>query len=270
MDNEQNKGQQTTEEPVTVESPIQSTEEHLTNNQTNTTVPNNNRSLLLKLQPYLIPLAIIFGFALVAVALYASGQTVSGLHLENRKLADGNSFAGSESVRREESALVYGNPKAKTTIVEFSDFECPYCSRLHPVLQQIVDESDGKINWEYRHLPLSIHAHAADAALVGECVGEIDSNDLFWEYANEVFSATDTRTLELYKTIATSLGVDQNDLEDCIDSSEVRDRIQADVDVAQGLGGSGTPFSIVILPDGTQRPVQGALPYEYWQNVIVP
>lgn len=49
---------------------------------------------------------------------------------------------------------LYGSPRADITIVEFSDVECPFCARVHPTIERLVDESDGQINWEYRHLPL--------------------------------------------------------------------------------------------------------------------
>lgn len=78
--------------------------------------------------------------------------------------------------------------KAQVTIIEYSDFECTYCSRFHPTLKKIVSESNGNIAWVYRHFPLvQIHQNAMERAVASECVAKIKGNDAFWKYADLLF-----------------------------------------------------------------------------------
>ncbi|MFA6355226.1 MAG: thioredoxin domain-containing protein [Candidatus Paceibacterota bacterium] len=84
---------------------------------------------------------------------------------------------------------VKGDPKtAQITIIEYSDFECPFCARFHPVLERIVSESNGSIAWVYRQFPLTqIHKNAMDRAIASECVAKLKGNDAFWKYADLLF-----------------------------------------------------------------------------------
>jgi len=85
---------------------------------------------------------------------------------------------------------VFGNKEAPISIVEFSDFQCPFCARLHPVLEQVIERNED-VKWIYRHLPLSsIHPEAAPSAIASECIAELAGNDAFWSFANSLFEVT--------------------------------------------------------------------------------
>jgi len=78
--------------------------------------------------------------------------------------------------------------KAQVTIIEYSDFECPFCARFHPILEKIVSESNGNVAWVYRNFPLvQIHQHAMERAIAAECVAKIKGNNAFWKYADLLF-----------------------------------------------------------------------------------
>lgn len=84
--------------------------------------------------------------------------------------------------------FIRGTSDASLTVVEYSDFECPFCSRHHPTLDRLVSE-DSDVRWVYRHFPLaSIHPQATAAALAGECVAEQAGNDGFWYFADFIFA----------------------------------------------------------------------------------
>ncbi len=85
---------------------------------------------------------------------------------------------------------IFGNPDALITIVEYSDFECPYCKQFHPVLKQVVQESNGSVRWVYRHYPL--HQHSFEKLVAANCVAQIKGNDAFWKYGDLLFGLLKT------------------------------------------------------------------------------
>ncbi len=93
-------------------------------------------------------------------------------------------------VASEEGDHVLGNPNAKVTIIEYSDYECPFCKQFHPTLERIVKESEGNIKWIYRHYPL--HQNSVERLVAAECVGEIKGDDAFWKYSDLLFGLLKT------------------------------------------------------------------------------
>ena len=216
--------------------------------------------------------SIFCGFALIAVAIFFSDA--SAIQPLAAQIGNGPAERAERAItlspKRDDENLrrLYGNPDAETTIVEFSDYECPYCARVHPTLKLVVDESDGKVNWEYRHLPLSIHATAKPAAIAAECVADLAGNDAFWQYS-EVLLANQRGMTDIFlESKAVILGVDVTAYRSCITSDEIVNRVQTDMQVASELGGNGTPFNVVEFADGTTKVASGALPYENWAQVL--
>lgn len=87
-----------------------------------------------------------------------------------------------------ESDHVRGKKDARISLIEYSDFECPFCARIHPRIQRVLDEYPNDVNWVYRHFPLSIHRNAGPAAIASECVAQLKGNDAFWEFGDELFA----------------------------------------------------------------------------------
>ena len=204
-------------------------------------------------QTLLTVASIILGCGLVAGVVILKDQASAGPSL---------------ALERADAAWVYGEPKAEITIVEFSDVECPFCARLHPTLAQLVDESEGRIKWEYRHLPLPMHQNAELGAAATECVGEQLGNDAFWDYLDRLLVLQGQHSLALYEAEARTAGVNLSEFRTCLTSQEIQDRINLDRVVAQSFGGSGTPFNVIQFADGTTRPVSGALPYDQWLALL--
>lgn len=210
-----------------------------------------------------ITVAILIGVAMVAGSI----MLTDGFGTRVASYFD-SAEVGNGAVKRLENRAVYGDPLAATTIVEFSDFECPFCGRLHPTLKKIVDESNGQVNWEYRHFPLPNHRSAELAATVAECVLREKGNAEFWLLADEVFANQKLLEADYLATLAGKNGLSKMQFDSCLQSTEIAEQIKNDMATAQALGGSGTPFSVVVYEDGTIRPVSGALPYDSWLPLL--
>ena len=85
---------------------------------------------------------------------------------------------------------IMGNANAPITIVEYSDYECPYCKAFQPTLERIVTESNGGVSWVYRHWP--IHQGSMEKLTAAECVAKIKGNDAFWKYSDLLFGLLQT------------------------------------------------------------------------------
>ena len=163
---------------------------------------------------------------------------------------------------------VRGSPGASIVLVEYSDFQCPYCAMIHPTLKRIVEESNGEIAWVYRHLPLeSIHPQALPAALASECIGEQLGQNGFWAFADDVFVDQSGMSSARYASLAQELGADAAQFNACVASKKYLSKIDAAALEAQSNGGTGTPFTVVIAGD-TQKTISGALPYAQIMAVI--
>ena len=219
-------------------------------------------------QAYSIPISIVIGAALVAGAIIFTNQQEAGPRGQGQAPEDKMLAKSDVKPTRSENRAIYGDTEAPVTIVEFSDYQCPYCARLHPTIKQIVDESEGGINWEYRHLPLPFHTSAEFASVVGECVYQKQGNEAFWEYGDLVLQNQRGMNQQQLIGFGKQLGLSDADIEACANDQSIAAQINADMAAAQALGGSGTPFSVIVFADGSLRPVSGALPYAQWVQLL--
>lgn len=157
-----------------------------------------------------------------------------------------------------EADHIRGNQNAAITIIEYSDFQCPYCSRFHPTMLQVMDEYTDSVRWVFRHFPLSFHPEAVPAANAAECASE---QGKFWEYADALFENQSTLGGELYATLASDLGLNSSKWQECYDAEKYTDVIDAQAQGGAAAGVSGTPGSFVIDADGNAIPIKGALPF---------
>lgn len=204
-------------------------------------------------------LAIVCGFALVAGAFLVKGGTFAAIFANKATTAE----RANENERHR-----YGDATAKVSLVEFSDFECPYCEQLHETLKRIVDESNGTIKWEFRHMPLPIHKDAKIAAYYSECVSIISNNAGFFKYADTLMQNQRSIDATYLEKVAIEQGIDAPLLRTCISDAKTLEIIAEDIKVGQALGGTGTPFTVIIYADGTQKSVSGAVPYEQWKKYL--
>lgn len=145
---------------------------------------------------------------------------------------------------------IRGNLNAEVSVIEYSDFECPFCKKIHPTLQQVVDEYDGKVNWVYRHFPLAFHDPlATQEAVATECAAEQGGNEAFWEYTDLIFERTASNVgldADQLPVMAAEIGLNQQAFETCINSGKYDEHIKTEMSGGAQAGVSGTPGSIVI------------------------
>jgi len=160
---------------------------------------------------------------------------------------------------------IRGDEKAPITIIEYSDFECPYCSRFYPTMEQVMEDYDGQVRWIYRHFPLSFHPNAMTAALASECAAE---QGKFWEMADALDENYADLSSEVYAKIASDLKLNTSQFADCMESEKYTDKIEAQAQAGAAAGVTGTPGSFIIDQDGNATPIKGTLPFETVASAI--
>lgn len=166
---------------------------------------------------------------------------------------------------------VRGNGEGKVTILEYSDLECPFCKTFHIELLKVIEQYEDDVRWVYRHFPLAIHSKAPKEAEAAECAGELAGNDGFWAYIDRIFEVSPTNNgLDLAElpNIAEFIGLDRAEFTSCLDSGKYADKVRQQTNDAVAAGGQGTPYSIIIAPDGEKIPVSGAIQFEQLQAFL--
>jgi len=169
---------------------------------------------------------------------------------------------------------IRGNPGAPVTLIEYSDFECPFCKRFHVTAKKVVDESNGRVRWVYRHFPLDqLHpVKARKEAVASECAAELGGNDAFWKFADRFYELTPSNNRTDIDTvlpqIAREIGLDAGKFASCLASRRYDKRIEEDFQNAVATGGNGTPWSIIVSKSGKLYPLGGAQPYAAVKQLV--
>jgi predicted DsbA family dithiol-disulfide isomerase len=172
------------------------------------------------------------------------------LQEQGRQSAIDDFVAGRSTIvlERERIELRPGGPSkgpddARVTIVEFSDFQCPYCQRATPILDEIVARYPEDVRVVYRHLPLdSIHPEARASAEASACAHE---GGKFWEYHDLLFANNRALAPEQLRGYAEQVGLDVEAFDACMETRRHAAAVQADVLEAQSIGITGTPAFVV-------------------------
>jgi protein-disulfide isomerase len=156
----------------------------------------------------------------------------------------------------------YGPADAPVTIIEFSDFECPYCQRWHAeVWSQLKEAYPDQIRLVYRDFPLySIHPNAGQAAEAANCAGD---QGQYWEFHDLLLSGGNPLGTATYQTYANSLSLDMEQFNDCVESRKYESEVDADYQYAAGIGIQSTPTFFI---NGVA--LIGAQPFEVFQELI--
>lgn len=140
---------------------------------------------------------------------------------------------------------VFGNPDAKIAMIEYSDFDCPFCLRFHNTAKSVVNKSQGNIKWIYKHMPLDgLHPQARRQAVASECVSQIAGNKTFWAFADKLMNTRNSG--QQVVQIAEEFGVPAEKLSECMNGPEAKAVVESHMAEAKQFGVSGTPATIVM------------------------
>ncbi len=223
-----------------------------------------------------VPVAIVIAGLFIAGAVYLSnrGDVAGGVPKEEETIENTGELEKMNPVTNADH--IRGNSNADVMIVEYSDFECPFCKRFHPTMKQVMDEygKDGQVAWVWRHFPLdSLHpVKARKEAVASECAAELSGQDGFWKFADRFFELSPSNNQTdidiVLPQIAREIGLDANQFAICLASGKYDAHIQNDLDNAIATGGNGTPWSIIVTKGGKKYPLSGSQPYAVVKQLI--
>lgn len=216
-----------------------------------------------------VPAAIIIAGLIIAGAIYYDRKSPTTTTGENQPAQTADStaspFDNLKPVTDKDHVL--GDPNAPVTFVLFSDLECFFCKRFHATMKQIMDEygKTGKLKYVFRNFPLEqLHSKAKNEAIASECAAELGGNDAFWKYIDRVFEITPSNNgldpLELPK-IAEYVGLNKTKFAICLASGKFDQLISDSIDNGMKSGALGTPYAVILGPNGKKAAIPGALPY---------
>lgn len=208
-----------------------------------------------------IPISIIIAGLIIAGAIVfikSPQQKVELPKKEEQKVETKTEFIITEKDH------IRGNSQALVTIVEYSDFQCPFCQSFHPTVKQVLENYPDKVRWVYKHFPLDqIHPQARPAAEASECIWEQKGNEGFWQFADLLFENQSRLREALYKELAGNLDLNMDQFNNCISSRKYKDKVETDYQEGIKAGVTGTPGNFV-----NGEPVSGAVPYETLKTAV--
>ena len=181
---------------------------------------------------------------------------------ENEKREFEESFKNPKTPEISDKTRIRGNKDAKYTLVEYSDFQCPYCSKGFQNVEALRKKYGASLRFVYKHMPLNFHPNAMPAAQYLEAVA-IQSPEKAWTFHDKMFSNQDKLGEPFFKDTAKELGLNVKKLEEDAKSQAVKDKIEADINEAKKFGFTGTPG---FLLNGI--PVRGAYPVTFFDSII--
>jgi protein-disulfide isomerase len=220
-----------------------------------------------------IPAAIVIAAALIAGAIYLKGDTANQNNVaipSPEDIAENNT---PEVPPISENDHVRGNPNADIVIIEYSDYDCPFCKNFHETMNQVMDTYgvDGRVAWVYRHFPIPrLHPNAVKIAEGSECVAELGGKDAFWTYSDLVYGergVNDPTDMSRLPEFAAAAGVDEGEFELCLNSGKYTDQIMSDIQAAVDAGGQGTPHNVIVVGD-QEGAINGAQPFDVMSQII--
>jgi protein-disulfide isomerase len=223
----------------------------------------------------ILPIAIITGFAMIAIAIFFTNQGGGSTNQVTSQTPETEQDQFTDGVARtvDESDYILGNPNAPIVMIEYSDYDCPFCKQYHTTMHQIMDEYGvtGRIAWVYRQFPLAeLHPNAPKVSEAALCVGDIGGNDAFWTFSDLVFDGRNldqgTNVTKLIQYAETS-GVDNSQYSACMNEGRMKQAVENSIRDGFDAGARGTPYTILLVGN-QQAVINGAQPYDVVKGIV--
>lgn len=219
-----------------------------------------------------IPAAIVIGFALIAGAILFSG---TGAPAKTAVQVPGEPAAAVKAEVRpvDDTDYVRGNPNAPIVVIEYSDYDCPFCKNFHDTMNTVMKEFGvgGKVAWTYRQYPIvQLHPNAPRISEAAYCVGDLGGTDAFWKFSDLIFNEREVNAkteMTRLPEFAEKAGIKRTDFNSCLEEGKNGARVQASLQEGAAAGAQGTPYSIVMVGD-QQAVINGAQPYAVVKQII--
>lgn len=167
---------------------------------------------------------------------------------------------------------IRGSKNPKILLIEYSDFECPFCKKFQPTLKQILQAYGTQVTIVFRHFPLPIHQYAMIEAQASECATELGGEEKFWQFHDLIFERTKSYGLgfspQKLAPLASEIGISSSKFQDCLDSGRQSKRVEEDIATGERLGISGTPTTILVSSNGKRQTAVGSLSYDTMKQMI--
>ncbi len=210
----------------------------------------------------------VLAFIYLSVIIY---KVVAIIQLQNQARAEASKEFLNSNINIGSSNLLsllettddpyFGYQEAKLVIVVFFDFQCPFCKEVYPTIKKIRQEYQDKVKIIYRDLPdLANHPDALTAAMAAECA---DEQNQFWPYHDKLFENQNNLSKENLKLIASQLGLNSSQFNQCLDNEKYLTEVQNDLQDALKFGVTGTPTFFI-----SGNKVPGVIPYETFKLII--
>lgn len=217
------------------------------------------------------PISVILGALIIGASILGYGFITR----DGSSSAKMTQFAGKAI---DSSDIAEGNAKSKVVVVEYSDPECPYCVTVYPTMKQLRNEYKDKVNFVYRHYPLTqIHPHAFDESKAIACAQTIGGSGKANEYIDAIYGYKSSKqTTQLIATgkedLARNIGLDIVAFTTCMNDQKTTETINASMadGVAAGVQGTPTSFVLVKTRKGYEQValIDGARPYTYFKAAL--
>lgn len=168
-----------------------------------------------------------------------------------------------------------GNPDATITMIEYADYECPFCKRFHTTPERVMKKFGDQVNWVYRDMPLSFHGKAAVVeGKAGECAAQLGGNKVYWPYSNAMFNASESNGKGLgggktVYSLAKQYGLNEAKFKACMNNPATQKILDDNTQGANKMGITGTPTTIIRNnKTGDVKVIVGAQPEQAVEQAV--
>jgi protein-disulfide isomerase len=220
-----------------------------------------------------LPIAIIFGFAMIALAIFITNKNAVTPVIAVNDTQETNTTKEGEPRPVTQTDNIRGNPNAPILMIEYSDYDCPFCSQYNFTMNKIMDEYGitGQLAWVYRQFPIAeLHPNSPKISEAALCVGDIGGNEAFWTFSDLIYEKRDDNEMTNVTKLpqyAETAGVSQEKYIECMESGRMKDEVISQIEDGFNSGARGTPYTVLIVGN-QQAVINGAQPYDVVKGIV--